>query len=242
MRGGVMIRLVIALLFAVLLASCASKPIVPKPTIKSIAIVPATNPTIYTFQNRSRLAALATVVAGIGPAIAYSQWNKARGRLLTERIASTPYAPGNEFTEAMAASMRALGYDVRILENITRTPGDLDTIDYETLSFDADAVLHLYFSEVGIESPLTTTDYFPRLNASGVVYVKGPAGFLYDERLYYGVDARQGKSWAILADEKISFPNFDYALTNIESVQGAFSVGIREVVKRMSEQIHAVVK
>ena len=45
-----------------------------------------------------------------------------------------------------------------------------------------------------------------------------------------------------MADEKFAYPSFDVVLTNLESVQGAFSTGVREIAKRMSEQIHSAVK
>ena len=62
------------------------------------------------------------------------------------------------------------------------------------------------------------------------------------ESIYFGVDAKEGKKWAIMADEKFAYPSFDVVLTNLESVQGAFSTGVREIAKRMSEQIHSAVK
>jgi hypothetical protein len=65
---------------------------------------------------------------------------------------------------------------------------------------------------------------------------------LYSESIYFGVDAKEGKKWAIMADARFGYPSFDVVLTNLESVQGAFSTGVREIAKRMSEQIHEAVR
>lgn len=237
-----MLRSIITLAFAVVLASCANKqPIVsvPKPTVKSIAIVPATNPTAYTLGNHN--GAIGLFIPG-AVFIAYAVENRAKAKVLTEKVSALPFSPGMEFTNAMAAGLRDRGYTVQILENLARVPGDPDSIDFEKLDYSADAVLHLYFSEIGIYSPPWSINYVPRVNATGIVFVKGHRDYLYEETIYFGADAREGKKWAITADEKFAYPNFDFVLNNLESVKGGFSTGVREVAKRMAEQIHAAVK
>ena len=236
-----MLRSVITLALAVVLVSCSNKPIVavPKPTIKSIAIVPATNPTAYTLGNHN--GAIGFLIPGAA-FIAYASENRAKAKVLTEKVSALPFSPGMEFTNAMAASLRDQGYTVQILENVARVPGAPDSVDYEKLDYSADAILHLYFSQIGIYSPPWSINYVPRVNATGIVFVKGHRDYLYDETIYFGADAREGKKWAIMADEKYAYPDFDFVLKNLASVQGAFSAGVREVSKRMSEHIHAAVK
>ena len=74
------------------------------------------------------------------------------------------------------------------------------------------------------------------------MFVKGHPDYLYHQTLYVGVDAREGKKWAIMADEKFAYANFDVVLTNLASVQGACSTGVREIAKRMAEQVVAAVR
>ena len=208
-----------------------------KPTIKSIAIVPATDPASYTIQNASGIQWVLPITSA-----GYALDNRAKAKLFTERLAATKFAPGRQFTYAMAEALRSHGYSVQILENITRTTNDPDNIDYKELSYSADAVLHLYFSEIGFRSPPTSTNYLPRLNARGIVFVKNHPDYLYDETIYFGIDARPGKTWAIVADEKFAYSGFDPILENLDSVKAAFSTAIREVSMRMSGQIHAAIK
>ena len=235
-----MIRSVIALVFAVVLASCASKPIVavPKPTIKSIAIVPATNPLAYTIYNANPALVMFFPIASLG----YSLDGRAKAKLFTEKVIATKVTLGLELTNAMAASLREYGYSVQVLENVKRAPNAPDDIDYDNIEHSADALVHLSFSEVGLLSPRLSTQYVPRLNASGVVFVRGHRDYLYDETIYYGADAREGKRGTIVADAKFAYLDFDFVLNNLSSVLGAFSAGAREVAKRMSEQIHEAVK
>ena len=177
-----MIRFVITLAFSVVLASCASKPIValPKPTIKSIAIVPATTPTAYTLDNRN--GAIGLLIPGI-VGIAYSMENKTKAKVLTERLTASRYSPGVEFTNAMAAALREQGYTVQILENVARDPGSPDDIDYEKLNYSADAIVHAYFFEMGLYSGHFSINYQPRVNATGTVFVKGRSDYLYSESI-----------------------------------------------------------
>lgn len=238
-------QLVTLLTMSVVMASCATKPqvVVPKPTIKSIVLVPATTPLTYTVDNRNAaIGLLLPGIAGIAPGIAYAVENRSKSKVLTERLHALEFSPGANFTNAMAEALRKSGYSVQILENVTRTPRDPDNIDYEKLTYAADAVLHLYFSEIGIYSPPATVDYLPRLNASGVIFVKGHPDYLYGETIYYGVDSREGKSWGVSADPKFAYRDFETVLSGIESLKEAFSIGVKEVTQRMAEQIHAALK
>ena len=47
-----------------------------------------------------------------------------------------------------------------------------------------------------------STDFLPRVNASGKLFIKGRDDDIYDEEIDYGVDAKKGKAWAIPADPK----------------------------------------
>ncbi len=152
------------------------------------------------------------------------------------------FAPGQEFTDAMTASLRKLGYTVHVLDDLSRMADDPDNIDYEEVTYSADALLHLYFSQVGLYSPPWTIDYLPRVNATAIMFVKGLPDALYYETLYYGADAREGKKWAIVSDEAFTYSDFEVVLKNLDSVRAGFSAGVTEIATRMSEQIHGAIK
>ena len=235
-----MVRIVLGAVVMVMLAACASKSnvSVPKPTINSIAIIPALSPVVYKLENRD------AVVTGLFPMAryAYEQSNLAKSLEFSKMLNVPQFSPGAEMTNAIVEGLRSRGYVIEILGGVSRNPVHPEDIDYTKLSHKSDAVLHLFFSEVGLYSPPTSANYFPRVNASGRLIVKSSQEYLYDETIYYGVDARAGKSWAIVADEKLIFPDYDYVRNNIELVRSTFSAGVREVSKRMAEQIHATIK
>ena len=47
-------------------------------------------------------------------------------------------------------ALRGYGFAVEVLEGLTRPVDEPDNIDYDKVSTDADAILHLWISEVGV--------------------------------------------------------------------------------------------
>lgn len=231
-------RLLVAVLAAAVLTACAghrSQPL-PKPVVHRIAIIPATNPRTYTLYNAD-------------PPIGYpgQHWvNKAdsasKEQVLNQRLQRQPLDLAAEFTEEVANGLRSQGLEVIVLQDLQRTPGEPDTVDYDKITTDADVILHLWIQEVGLYSSHTSAYYIPRFNASGLVFVKGRDDDLYHEDVYYGVDARKGKAWAITPDPKFAYRYFDDVLDRFDEVRSSFEIGAHEVGKKMSGQIYEAVK
>jgi hypothetical protein len=228
-------RNVLGLLFVLALTGCAthSTAVAKRPLeIKRIAIIPAANPRLYSFENAT-------------PPVGYpfQFWvNKAdsrsKGKIFNDSLNSHPENLGSELTEKVAAALRGHGFTVEIIDGLPRPADDPDNVDYDKVSSDADAILHLWISEVGLYSSHTSLDYIPRVNAGAKLFVKGADDNLYNEDIYYGVDARKGKEWAIVPDAKFAYRSFDLVMTNIDDVRSAFSTGVLEISERMSEQIN----
>jgi hypothetical protein len=226
--------MVTTLLTLVLLTACAthSKTIASKPAIKRIAIIPASNPRWYSFENAA-------------PPIGYpfQFWvnkldSKSKAKLFNDKMNSQPTTLGADFTEEVVTALRGYGFTVEILEGLTRPADDPDDIDYDKVSTEADAILHLWISEVGLYSSRMSRDYIPRVNASGKLFAKGRDDNAYDEDIYYGVDAKEGKEWAIVPDPKFAYPSFEAVMSNIDGVRSAFATGALEISKRISERIY----
>lgn len=239
-----MFRTIYSIAIACCLVACGSQPktsqpqpTVPKPTIKSIAIVPATAPKSYTLANASTAQFFFPIAQSI-----ISANNKANAAAFNEKLSVRQSNLASSFTESVVAALRDYGYNVQVLSNVVRPAEDPDDIDYDKLTYSADAVLHLSFTEVGLYSPRSSDNYLPRVNAKGVVFAKGVKDDLYDEELRYGVDARSGKPWAIAADTIYSFPNFNEVMNRLDTVEASFQTGVREISKLLSEQVHAAVR
>jgi hypothetical protein len=126
---------------------------------------------------------------------------------------------------------------VEILYQIAPPAEDPDDVDYDKITAECDAILHLWITGLGMYSSPLSLHYVPRVDAAARVYVKGRKDFLYDEEILYGVDARKGKEWAILPDPKFSYDTFESVMASIDEVRVAFAVGTDEIGKRMVEQL-----
>jgi hypothetical protein len=232
-------RALLAVSTAVLLAACATHRnnlSAVKPNIQRVAIIPAANPVWYSFQNAA-------------PPIGYPMqfWvnkldSRSKAKIFNDRMHSPHSGLGDEFTQEVAAELRARGFTVEILQGIQRPPDDPDNVDYNKITTDADAILHLWIEEVGVYSSPMSAQYIPRVNMGGKLWAKGQEDSLYNETLYYGVDARAGKKWAIVPDPKYAYPSFDAVMAHIDEVQTALGAGASEISKKMTEQISSAAK
>jgi hypothetical protein len=230
-----MLKMVAVLSMLALMSACATH---PKPTasrpaaIKRIAIIPASNPKLYSFENAS------PPIGGYP----FQYWvnkadSKSKAKIFNDRLNSQPAYLGDELTEEVVTALRSHGFTVQILQGLPRPADDPDNVDYDKISSDADAILHVWISEVGVYSSGFSLDYIPRVNAGGKLFIEGQDDNIYNEDIYYGVDARKGKAWAIVPDAKYAYRSFDLVMSNIDELRSAYATGVREIGKRMSEQI-----
>lgn len=221
------------------LFGCASQPttIEPAPAIRRIALIPATTPLAFTLENVSAIQFLFPIAA-----TGYHLDSREKAKIFNERLRVQPSRLAAELTDTVAAALRRYGYEVELLQGVSRPPDDPDDVDYDAVATSADAVLHLRFDEVGLFSPRSSTSYLPRVNASGTLFVKGREDYLFEQDVRYGVDARAGKPWAIAAPESVAYPDFESVIGNLGAVLGAFDAGAAEVGKRLSEQVHASIR
>jgi hypothetical protein len=233
--GGRLTRRLIVFLAAGFLGACASHPkiVASKPVIHSIAIIPATDPAWYSFENVNAIVYAVPVTF-----FANKLDSRHKAKLFNDKLKSPPLPLGSELTENVAAALRSDGFAVEILNDVKRPPKEPDDVDYDGISTNADAILHLKIDEVGLYSSHTSADYIPRVNVSAKLFVKGQDDNLYDEDLYYGVDAKKDKSWAIMPDARFAYPSFEAVMTGTDDVRAAFETGAREIGSRISEQIN----
>jgi hypothetical protein len=232
-------KLALLLLSTTLLCGCGSKPVasLPKPTIKTIVIVPATSPVQYTLENLSAIQFFVPIAAA-----GYASDSKAKAATFTQSILAKAPPLGKSFTDAVVRELENYGYKVRVIEDLTRNKDDPDSVEYSKLPFSEDAGIHLTISEIGLVSPRSTTSYMTRVNAHGIVFVKGRDDYIFDQSIYYGIDAREGKDWAISADETAAYSGFDEVQANLDTVISRFNIGLQQISKKLAAQIHAAIK
>lgn len=102
---------------------------------------------------------------------------------------------GNELTKVVVEVLNQKGFHTSVLSNIKRPADNPNNIDYSDMKTDADAVLHDYFNNVGVESGYTSVDYLPRVNIYGYLFNPKDGEYIHEETVYYGVHSREGKPW-----------------------------------------------
>jgi hypothetical protein len=234
-----MLKLFPTLLVTISLFGCASKPVNtgPKPVIRSVALIPATLPQQYSIQSTTAIQFLIPIAAA-----AAAVDSRAKTKAFADKLRSPDFQIDQELTDTVVASLKAKGYDVTVLQNLQRSVDSPDYFDYSKLSNSADAMVHVYFSDVGLESPRGKTEFFQRVNATGMVYVPQNKTYLYEASVYYGIDAKEGKDWAIMADPKHVYPSFEFVLNNLDTARANFKIGVKLVAERLADQIHAAIK
>ncbi len=234
-----MLKLSLWIATVLITTACSNQPktALTKPVVRSIAIIPATDPTPFAFENKSAAAFVIPLVATVNHLD-----SKTKAKEFNEKLLAEPLALGAKLTNDIATELRRYGYQVQILEAVSRPVDDIDNVDYKTVSTHADAVLHLRFTKVGMFSPRSSTSYLPRVNAQGTVFVTGREDDLYDEEITYGVDTSSPTSWAIVADPKFAYPSFEAVLAAIGDVRQVFSTGSEAISRRMARQVHDAVK
>jgi hypothetical protein len=125
---------------------------------------------------------------------------------------------------------------------VDRNKDSPDSIDYAALNTTADVVVHVNYSEVDLHSTRSSTTYQPRMNVYGVVVVKGRGDYLFDGSIYYGVDAKEGKPWAILSDPTFAYPSFEALLSNVDDIRSRFERAATLVSERIATQMHEAIK
>jgi len=65
---------------------------------------------------------------------------------------------------------------------------------------------------------------------------------MYNDDIYYGVDAKQGKAWAIVPDPKFEYRTFEDLMSRFDEARSSFSIGIIEISKVMSERLNAAAR
>jgi hypothetical protein len=235
--------MLLGLAAAVLVGCSTPPPTGPKPVVRTIDLVPATLPQYYSLQNQSTVT-LFIPIASIG----YSMNAKAKAKLFTEKLPDTGFRPDEELTNTVATALRAKGYEVNVLQDIKRLPDSADYIDLAKFAHKADALVHVYFSDVGIGSPRNTTDYFPRVSVTTTVYLQGNKSWPYESGIYYGMDARDAKdaqddkSSYVTSDPNYKYSDFDDVMANLDMVRKHLKAGAVAAGLRIAEQVHAAVK
>jgi hypothetical protein len=230
---------VVPFLMLVVLIGCASKPshAPAKPVVVKIAILPISELVEVSLENKNGVQILVPI-ASVGFAVdSHSKQN-----VFSEQIIAQNLPMGKNLTAYLAQALEKEGFQVVLLDNVPRPADDPEAVDIKHIDTDADAILHVYFDEVGLLSSSFSPDYLPLVNIKAELYSMKIKDDLYDETLCYGVDAKAGETWSIAADPKIAYSSFDNVMKRIPEIAAVFATGTQAIGERLVTEIRVKLK
>ncbi|WP_353091668.1 hypothetical protein [Methylibium sp.] len=226
--------------FLVVLGGCGSKaPVVveKKPVVKTIAVMQVVEPTKMEIQNLSSVMFLVPIAS-----IAFNSDSKHKSKIFAAAMARQNMTMGSVLTNVLVEELKGGGYDVVIVDAVPVPEDEPDEMDYRQFKTDVDAILYVYFDDVGLHSGAGSNDYRPRVNISGALHLKDVEDDFYHEDFSYGVDARAGKSWAVMADPRYAYPSFEAVIAKAPEIREAFESGAQAIGRRMAADIKSALK
>lgn len=220
---------------AALLVGCANGPKTPVPRYTQIEVIPITSPTdVYT---QNRLVPLPVLPVLVASSIA----NRMKSNEFVTRMRGAIDGLGPELTAMVVEELQAQGMRAEPFDRFTRSSKAPDDIDYLKLPTQH-AVLHIWFSDVSMDSPRTSSYYLPRVNIDLAFYPKLDPSYAHAQylRYHYGTDAGEDKGHGrdIQSHDKYRFADFDALLNRSDDVQESWRAGLREIARRIARDIH----
>jgi hypothetical protein len=223
-----------SLLAAVILSGCSNSPqdVGPKPVIKSIAIVAASNPQKVILENTNVLSGFS-----FGNAAAHRNDTQMKESTLNSSLNISDAKLGDVLTTKVVDNLRSAGFQVELVTNIERPRDYPDNIDIRTVSHSADAVMQLSLTYAGIYSGATSTTFNPQLAGYALLYPKGSKRALFNNEVAFGTAMSEGKPTEIKADAKFAYQGISSVYGNAVELRGFYVMGTDLVAKRLSEQL-----
>jgi hypothetical protein len=209
------------------LAQTEKPPVLQKTVIKTLAFIPATAPFIY----------------GLSSSILAPSVTLKRSDAFDDAMKAIRFVLDVELSDALKIELGRLGYKVMPIENFRRKIRTPDLVDYQKLQFVEDALLHLTITHIGARMPRNSTFYFPQLNVSGVVITNQSRSTVFDDAVYYGVDAdEKDASLYVGRDGFGGYKDFEELIANASRLNESFQSAIPILAKRLAEKMHLKLK
>lgn len=202
--------------------------------VRSVALIPASEPAEYTVTLQSSAQFLIPLVA-----TATHLDGKAKTKTFSDLLKSKSLAHGAFLTAQVAEKLRAGGYRVAVLDNLTRPADDPDSIDYEKLVFEGDIALQVRIEAIGFHSGFGSAAYLPKVNVGAMSFTRQGKEFPYEGSVYFGVDAKPGKDWAIVSPESASYPTYEALSSSASAVDAIYREALSRIAERVVTQFKA---
>lgn len=204
--------------------------------VQTISLIPVADPSEYTITVKSSFSVLIPLVA-----TATHFDGKDKTKLFTEAMKNLQIDHGAYLTGKVAEKLRDSGYRVSILNDVERSKDDPNSIEYEKVRFDTDVALFIRFDAVGFHSGFGSTSYVPKVNVTAFAFPQGAETYPYEGTVYYGVDARAGKDWAIVSPESANVDTFDTLMAEPQRSVRIYAQALDQIAERIAAQFKAAI-
>lgn len=215
-----------------LLVGCAQSPVAPvqRAPVARVMVVPV-GP-IDKMHTENKGIPLGVLWQSVADRIKSSDFN--------ERMEATRKDMGPKLTAALVRQLVAQGYEAQVVEGVSGRSAE-SAIDESKLP-PTDAVLRVYFNEVGMFSARFSRDYVPRVNLSAYLVRGETEDSLYSETLYYGADATNEKaSWSVPANPDHHWSSFNELVEHPQEVAQSYDHAVNALATRVAQNIRAQV-
>jgi hypothetical protein len=205
------------------LAQTEKLPVLSKPVIKTVAFIPPTAPLVYRLSSGI-----------LAPSVTLKQSDE-----FDDTMKALRFVLDVELSDALKIELGWLGYKVVPVENLRRKIRTPDLVDYQQLPFVEDALLHVTFTHIGARMPRNSIFFFPQLNVSGVVITNQSKSTVFDDAVYYGIDADEKDTSLFVGRDGIGgYKDFEDLIANAFRLNESFRSVIPILAKRLAEKIH----
>jgi hypothetical protein len=202
--------------------------------LKTFAFVPATAPSVYSFKSSWR-----------APRDNSANIPKSQDELNALRLtqmdlfddAMRELKPKleEELNQAFLRHWRDLGFEVKPIENLKRRLRQPDVVNFSSIKTDADAIVQVVLSEVGLFRPSDGSAYYPYVYVNAVVHVPKSNESLYPPTVTFGVEAINKEVELYVApDPKNGYLGFIEAISNSKEIDDRLRKAVAIAAKRMA--------
>lgn len=210
------------LAFCVSTTSSASEKKIDWNGIKTFTVLETAEPDAFKMRNLTPAVAL-MLVPGI---FANGYRNDRMSQKLTHLIKEKPLGMADAIRQQVTRSLSGAGLTEVPPPKIQIDPKEPNDVDYAKLEVQADAIIHVYFDSVGVESPTFSTMYRPHIEATICVVVRSvDADCSFSEDGTYGTRKDDIKKAEIASMETEQWASEEVVYEQIDAIRDALRSG-----------------
>jgi hypothetical protein len=206
--------------------------------VKSLTIIPPAAIASYTFENKSLVrSAFIFLGGGLGQAMAGEDASKANS--LNATLDSLKLELPNELTNAVKVELEKIGFQATVMKDIQRSKRWPDWFEYEKLTMQTDAFLHLKIEVIGITSPRFSERFLPQMDVSAAIILKNKSKAHASRWAYFGLNAPdEDRALSAKRNFSQSFQSVDEIGQDPARIVAMYQSAIPNLAKRIAEEIY----